>query len=437
MALLQPDKAIYHHPLDTKTETIKSEVWTQSGGNFEAGKVSNAIVGKTGNSLSAFGTETEFLSAGAAFDISVAVLSSTLFVVAYRDNADADHGTAKVGTVSGKNITFGVEAEFFSTGLASAIFVAKLNATSVVIAYNAGTGRAKIGTVSGTSISFGAETGFFVLIGNITLAVLSPTVFVVSYRDFSDGSIGKSRVGTVSGTSITLGAETAFLSGAAVFPFSAALSATTLVVAYRDAAAGARGAAKIGTVSGTDITFGAAVEFVSVVASVGLSVAALSSTSIVLSYRHGVSGRGTANIGTVSGTSITFGAAAEFTTSDFTSSVIAVTCCSATSFVVAYPDAADSNHGTAKIGTVSGTDIVFGTEEEFLSTGAAAIPSAAALSTTSFVVAYQDDSDSDHGTAKIGTLPIDASLTGTSALYDSVIGSTKLAYTGWMKEPSA
>ena len=444
MALLQPDKAIYHHPLDTKTETIKSEPWTQSGGNFEAGKVSNAIVGKTGDSLSAFGAEAEFQNTIEAFDISVAKLSETSFVVAYRDVVNpsdvfaSSRGTARIGMVSGTNITYGPKVEFFATGFTNAIFIAKLSATSVVVAYNApsgGTGRVKVGTVSGTNISFGAESGLFVFVGGVTLAVLSPTVFVISYQDFSDGNHGTTRVGTVSGTSITLGAEAEFFTGNSSFSKSThavALSATSFVVVYRDAGFGK---AKVGTVSGTSITFNAEAELGITV--VSISAASLSATSFVVAYRNGISGRGNANIGTVSGTSIAFGAVAEFTTSDFANSVAAIACCSATKFVVAYPDAADSGHGTVKVGVVTGTDIVFGTEEEFLSTGSIGGPSAAALSATSFVVAYPDGSDSNHGTAKIGSLPIGASLTGPGASYDSVIGSTKLAYTGWMKEPSA
>jgi hypothetical protein len=73
-----------------------------------------------------FGTEAEFQSAGGATYISVAVLSSSQFVVAYRDDFDSGHGTAKVGTISGTNITFGAEVEFRASA-SSEISAAALN----------------------------------------------------------------------------------------------------------------------------------------------------------------------------------------------------------------------------------------------------------------------------------------------------------------------
>ncbi len=444
MALLQNDKAIFYHPCDDSTESLKSQAWTESTPTYVTGKVSDALSPTVGDSISSFGTESEFLSAGSATSNSVVALDSTKFVVAYSDGADAGHGTARVGTVSGTDITFGAASEFLSAGSVSYISVTALSSTVFVVAYrdeaDSNHGTAKVGTVSGTAITFGAETEFLSAGGvfYISAAALDSTKFVVAYSDQPDSFHGTAKVGTVSGTDITFGAEAEFNgTGSTVNNSVTALSSTVFVVAYTDGVAFDHGRAKVGTVSGTDITFGAVSDFNSAGTTSNISVAALSSTVFVVAYRDEAdSNHGTAKVGTVSGTAITFGAEAEFLSADGATAISAAAL-SSTVFVVSYTDQADSNHGTSKVGTVSGTAVTFGAETEFLSANGATDNSIAALSTTTTVVAYRDAADSGHGTAKVGPLPAGASLTAsTPAAYDSAVAATKVAFCGWLKNPS-
>ncbi|MCP4710026.1 MAG: hypothetical protein GY869_15490, partial [Planctomycetes bacterium] len=74
---------------------------------------------------------------------------------------------------------------------------------------------------------------------------------------------------------------------------------------------------------------------------------------------------------------------------------------SATKFVVAYQDFGNSDYGTAVIGDVSGSTISFGLEDVFNTANTDGI-SAAMLSATKFVVAYRDVGNSSYGTAVIG-----------------------------------
>jgi len=359
-----------------------------------------------------FGAEAEFLPANGAADVSAASLGSGRFVVAFRDAADGDHGTARVGTVSGTDITFGPEAEFLPATGASYVSAAALSATAFVVAYrdgsDSGHGTARIGTVSGADITFGPEAEFLSAGAayNVSVAALGAGKFVVAFRDNADGDHGTARVGTVSGTAIAFGAEAEFLSaGAATDVAAAAISSTKIVVAYQDNADSGHGTARVGTVSGTDITFGAEAEFLSAGAAVYVSAAALGGSQFVVAYYDAAdSGHGTARVGTVSGADITFGAEAEFLSAGAAIFISAAPLLAAGKFVVAYYDGADSGHGTARVGTVSGTDIAFGAEAEFLPTGPAYYNSAAALGTGEFAVAYTDGSDSYHGTAKVGSV---------------------------------
>jgi len=89
-----------------------------------------------------------------------------------------------------------------------------------------------------------------------------------------------------------------------------------------------------------------------------------------------------------------------------------------------------SGKGAAKVGTVSGTSVAFGSEALFRdAVGGGTLTSfPGALSSTALVVAYTDDADSNHGTAKVSTYGPDP--------YPTVVSETKVAFCGWVKKPS-
>ena len=138
---------------------------------------------------------------------------------------------------------------------------------------------------------------------------------VIAYRDAGDSSKGKAIVGTVSGSSISFGTAVEFESGTT--PYIRATfdsSNNKVVIAYTDQDDSSYGKAIVGTVSGTSISFGSAVTFES--ASVGdIPGICFDSTNnkVVIGYRDGGnSNYGTAIVGTVSGTSISFGSPTVF-----------------------------------------------------------------------------------------------------------------------------
>ena len=65
--------------------------------------------------------------------------------------------------------------------------------------------------------------------------------------------------------------------------------------------------------------------------------------------------------------------------------------------IVAYEDFGDDNHGTAKVGEVSGTTLNFGVEAEFAPTSTATWEFVIPLSSSGFVVAYSDGANSNEG----------------------------------------
>ena len=114
-------------------------------------------------------------------------------------------------------------------------------------------------------------------------------------------------VGTVRGTSISLGSAAVYHSALTEDVTSAYDSNSgKTVIAYKNKSGSSYGTAVVGTVSGTSISFGSAVVFQSI-SSEGFSATFDESTSnVVIAYKEGSSGQAYVIAGSVSGTSISF-----------------------------------------------------------------------------------------------------------------------------------
>ena len=342
--------------------------------------------------------------------LSATALSETKFVVVYKDWDSFYFNTAIVGEVTGNTITYGPESIFCSSGSSFdnlAPKVASLSPTQFVVAYkdpgNSDYGTARIGTVTGTDITFGSAYVFNTSATyHISVSIFSEDKFVVAYQDAGNSWYGTAIIGTVSGSDITFGSEHVYNSDGSYYNSVSALSEAKFVVAYQDGGSSPfSGTAIIGEVSGDTITFGSEYEF-NADQTDYISAAALSESQFVVAYEDdGNSNYGTAIIGGVSGNTITFGTEEVFNTAS--PWYISITAMSQDKFVIAYSDTGNSDHGTAIVGDVSGNSIAFGSEYSFHSADTRYI-SVTGLSDNQFVVAYMDpgSSFSFHGIAKIG-----------------------------------
>ena len=284
-------------------------------------------------------------------------------VVAYKDNGNSQRGTAAVGTVSGTSISFGSEVVFNSGVMGNVTSVAyDSNAERIVIVYknesNSFYGEAIVGTVSGTSISFGTAVVFSSVTTSNTTVVFDSTnnKVVVSYAAASNG---KARVGTVSGTSISFGSEVTFNS-ANSGPISSTFDSTNgkAIIVFRDGGNSDYGTAIVGTVSGTNISFGSEAAFSSATTNqhtVGFDVA---SGKVVIAYQDGANAhQGKLVVGSVSGTSISYGTAINLNPSGEAEQLAATYDSSSQKVVIAYKDKGNSSKLTAGYCTVSGTSV--------------------------------------------------------------------------------
>ena len=377
-------------------------------------------------------------------------------VIAYTDSGNNDYGTAIVfqnastsqnltsenyigmsrGVVAGEPASTGTAVSFESgtTVLSHAAFDSSNN--KVVIAYsdggNSDKGTAVVGTVSGTSISFGSPV-IYEQGGTANIDCVfdsSNNKIVIIYQDNGDSGRGKGIVGTVSGTSISFGTATQFNGTGAdnAYNIGAAFDSSNnkVVVAYRDNANSDYGTAAVGTVSGTSISFGTPVVFNSVNSTSGATVVFDSSNNkVVLAFQDSGS-NGYAYVGTVSGTSISFGSKATFNSGD-TTQIAATFDSSNNKVVLAYRANANSNQGTAIVGTISGTSISFGSGVIFNTGNTQGTSAVFDTNTNKVLISYEDRGDSDLGKFIVGT------VSGTSISIDTATtfsGSNAVFHTG-------
>jgi hypothetical protein len=377
----------------------------------------------------AVGTPVVFNSASSANLAATYDAASQRVVIAYRNGGNGNRGTAVVGTVSGTSISFGTPVVFnnaFTTNI-SATYDA--NSARVVIAYtdwnNSYYGTAIVGTVSGTSISFGTAVVF----ESATAELMSTTYdtaqarVVIAYYDAGNSDFGTAIVGTVSGTSISFGSAAVFNSAATyTIGVTYDIAQARVVIAYSNGSNSFRGTAIVGTVSGTSISFGTAVVFDTAgIQSVSATYDA-STQRVVAAYQDSSTTFGNAVVGTVSGTSISFGTRVTFQSST-TQYISATYNTAAQRVVICFQNVGNSNFGTFVVGAVSGTSISFGSAVVFASSNTDVPSSTYDTASQRVVVAYSNQGNSGFGTTAVIR---NESTTLTS---ENFIGISNAAYT--------
>jgi len=257
-----------------------------SGESVSVGDVVSFLDGEVYSPSDQLGSESVFNTA-TTYDIDISSLSTTKFVVAYRDSGNSSYGTVNTGTNSGGSVNWGTESVFNTNGTFD-IAIGNLSSTEFVIAYrdggNANHGTAITGTISGGSLSWGNESVFnAAATSGIAVSRLSSTEFVVAYRDDGYSNYGMAILGTVSGGSLSWGGESAFNEASTSSIGVSSLSTTEILVAYQDDGNFNYGTAILGTVSGANLGWGTESVF-NAAATYNVDVSSLSPTEFVVAY---------------------------------------------------------------------------------------------------------------------------------------------------------
>jgi len=351
-------------------------------------------------------------------------------VMIFKDESDSNYGKVVIGTISGTSISFGTEVNFVSSSTVYMAIAYDANAGKVVIFYTLNDTYlyCKVGTVSGTSISFGSQVTINNSFPNYSVSADYDSVNQkVVYAIERSTSNGRCAVGTVSGTSISFGSEAIFNSGqTTLYPGSLRYNSTAqeFVVAYRDRGNSNYGTAIVGTVSGTSISFGTEVVFNSA-NSINICVTDDTDTgkSVVFYKDNSASGGyyAHAKVATVSSQAISFGSVAYWMDGE-TNRTAAVYNPAAQKHIVFAPDQAQSVAAYYNQGTVSGTSISFGTATQYES-GVTIYATAAVYDPDQKVVAhgFADSSDGSYGKGIV----LRSAYSSTNLTAENYIGTAK------------
>ena len=369
------------------------------------------------------GTPVVFESADTRFISSAFDTTNNKVVIAYRDQGNSEYSTAVVGTVSGNAISFGTPV-VFSTEVLSYMQCSSMcfdpDTGKVVIAYrNEATsnhGTARVGTVSGTSISFGSAVVFEAAASNLMTTVYdtNSNKVVIAYKDDGNSEYGTAIVGTVSGTSISFGSPTVFNAGVVSGGTASGIASTfdsvnnKVILAYSDGSNSNQYTAIVGTVSGTSISFGTKVVIdTDTGTKIGKGITAAYNPvaqKVLITYVDTAGNLDTlsARVGTVSGTSISFGTEAS-TGTQYTAEYDSVYNPDSETIVIAYKDESNSSYGTLVSASISGTDVTFGTPTVYKSSRSDEPAIVYDSSNNKTVVSMQDAGSSSHGTSVVSS----------------------------------
>jgi hypothetical protein len=387
---------------------VDGEVRAIASGALATGEAvvvnSDGTVSAVAGSDQVLSSPTVFRSASTQSITSTFDSNSNKVVIAYRDAGNSGYGTAIVATISGSSVSFGSPTVFDSDGANDLSIDFDTTANKFVVAYNRTTGsnlggRAVVGTVSGTSISFGSsvlvDSGLTTTIQNTTTRYDSSTnKTVVVLKDGGNNDNSYAYVGTISGTSISFGSSTLLANSTGNTLLSTYDSnSNKVVVGYSG------GKVKVGTVSGTSISFGSEVDFTSnTQIYMGMTFDSINN-KVVIAYGDYTTDTGKAVVGTVSGTSISFGSLVTFNA--VTADISATFDSNQGKVIIAYRDASNSQYGTVISGTVSGTSISFDNEVVFESARCEYISASYDSNAQRSLISYQDGGNSNYGEAVV------------------------------------
>ena len=269
---------IYYNSTDSQIKSYDGSSWNAEGagggGTVEvvaSGTLSNGqaviltsdgkVSGITSTSGDASqGSEQQFRN-GYTSGGSGVYIGNNKVVIGYTDYG-ANTAHVLVGTVSGTSISFGSPTQLHDTGSTGSPLIVKVSSSKVLIAYQRAYGYVVVGSISGSSISLGTYQRFsdesqqnswtMVYASNDSLGVIA----------WDDHENGEARTISISGTNITLNTIATFQATEVKHCCMTYDSDTgKVVIFYSDEDRRDTANAIVGTISGTDISFGKITNF--------------------------------------------------------------------------------------------------------------------------------------------------------------------------------
>lgn len=387
-----------------------------------AGVASGAIVMPTnfygassGPSLS-YGTAVDF-STSTAYRPSLAYNKfRDKVLVSYGDSNNNSYPTTRVGTVSGTSISWGTATVIWS-GNSSPVYetasvymegASASERTAVFIKEQTSGGRGlrlsldvnSSGTVSRQNANV-FESGEITMYNNAAFDDPDNALSGIVYRDFSN-----SQYGQIAMLSISTNYTPIVFHSSTTEDITAAYDTNSnkVLVCYTDSTDGNKAKARVGTIaSGGSVSFGTEVTYSTVSTFNNCAVFDSTNNKVVVLYEAGNDLK--AKVGTISGTSVSFGSEVTVDTNYITRFSISASFDTTNGVVIAaWEDRQSSpNNGKAAIGTVSGTSISWSGLSTFEAGNVTSTSCVYDPDTGKTIIAYSD-ADSSDGTAIVATV---------------------------------
>ena len=372
------ESLVVDYKLPSTNEAKFIGITSEAIANTATGKVNPQGGVATSSTLGAgsASASTQYAATGAYYNGIAYDTNANRFLIAYQDRANNNYGTAVVANISGGTLSYGSPEVFEFAATQSCNVAFDSNANKFAIFYEDGGnsyyGTSIVATIdpSDNSVTFGTavvfESATVDMQDSTSHAVFVPATptsatankVVVGYTDTASNQ-GKAIVGTISGTGISFGTAAVF-NNARTAAVSLAYDSNEkrISVGFKDRDNSNQGTAVVGTVAGTGISFGAEEIFETGTTSKLGSAFDPDTNNVIISYQdNGDSNYAKAVVGTISSTSISFGN--PVTVLQATSNETSVAYDTNLKKVVVSVDDGGGARGIAFTGTVSGTDISF------------------------------------------------------------------------------
>ena len=337
-----------------------------------------AVVGTVSSGSISFGTPVVVASAVGMWDFGVAFDSTAnKVIITYRDATNTEF-RSQVGTVSGTSISFGSAQQIGSINYSSEVdCIYDATADRVVtMVTDSGNGAVFVGQVSGTSITWGSAQALSGADGRPRL-VYDPdegkTICV--YRTASSDHYLTGAVATISSSTATFGTPVTGISSAMDYLAVAYDTGSNKIVAGGTLSSGGHTVALVGSVSGTSITWGS-YDFAYIGTSYYTSISYdVTANKTIITFTDG-SFHAKYNVATVSGTTISFPGSGSVALVSVSNTFYGYTLYDPDTQqnILTYGDSTNSNYGESLVYTLTYTNL---TSTNFLGVSDAAISSAA------------------------------------------------------------
>jgi len=248
------------------------------------------------------------------------------------------------------------------------------------------------------------------------VASIDSTHALVGYTDLSDDEHGKVVLATITGSEIAYGSVQEFANVAVNHLEMVALDSSHVLITYTEYMGDKSGKAIVAEIIDGSISLGTAATF-ELDQTEQVSVCRLDGTHALIIYRDVYNdGYGTARLATITGTSISVGSAVVFN-AGYTYDM-GVSALDSSHAIITFEDNGNSDKGTAVIATISEGSVSFGSEYVF-NDAVTSYTSVAGLDSTHAVIAFMDGSNSNKGAAVVATVDGSSISFGTKVLYSS------------------